>query len=237
MGSGATVSVPASMLPASSRFATRPRMWLACPSMRRKNSSISARDASGASSTVPAEPLIEASGARSSWLTILRNSARWRSRSSNGARSCIVTMTEASFSSSPERIGVRLISVRTLRPSGTDSSTSSARIGAASSSRPASGSSPSPTSRPSGKRHVTTSSNCSGGESGVRISSTMRRASRFTDATRPLPASNTTTPTGEVSTSASSQPAPAPPRGACARSRSPRPPARRTAPGSPRPPA
>ena len=57
VGSGATVSVPASMLPASSRSATRPRMWLACPSMSRKNSIISARDARPvASSTVPAEP-------------------------------------------------------------------------------------------------------------------------------------------------------------------------------------
>ena len=37
----------------------------------------------------------------------------------------------------------------------------------------------------------------------MRISSTRRCASRFTDATRPLPASSTTTPTGEVSTSAS----------------------------------
>ena len=66
-GSGATVSVPASMLPASRRFAMRPLMWSACPSMMRKNCSISARGGTGAAaSTVAVDPLIEVSGARSS---------------------------------------------------------------------------------------------------------------------------------------------------------------------------
>ena len=160
VGSGATVSVPASMLPASSRFAIRPRMWLACPLMRWKSSSISAREAAGAaSSTVPAEPLIDTSGARSSWPTILRNFAHCRS-------------------------------------------SSSARIGAVPSIRRAGGRSASETSCPSDRRHVSTPSSCSGGEPGVGVSSTMRCASRLTDATRQLPASNTTTHTGEVSTSA-----------------------------------
>ena len=91
-GSGATVSVPASMLPASRRFAMRPLMWSACPSMMRKNWSSSAWGGTGtAPSTVAVEPLIEVSGARSSWLTIPRNSARCRSSSSSGARSCMVT--------------------------------------------------------------------------------------------------------------------------------------------------
>ena len=126
-GSGCTVSVPASMLPASSRSAIRPRMWSACPPMMRKNCTISAWEGSvAASSTVAAEPLIEVSGARSSWLTMPRNSARCRSSSSSGSRSCMVTTTDTTPPSG-ERIGVTFKSVRTLRPSGTESSTSSAR--------------------------------------------------------------------------------------------------------------
>ena len=202
-GSGATVSVPASMLPASSRFAMRPRMWSACPSMMRKNWSISAWGGGGAApSTVAVEPLIEVSGARSSWLTIPRNSDRCRSSSSSGSRSCMVTTTDTSSPSS-EWIGVTLMSVRTLRPSGTDSSISSARIVVASSSCRARGNSSSEISCPSACRNVITSRSCSVGWPGVRIPSTMRWASRLNDTGRPVLASKTTTPTGEVSTRAS----------------------------------
>ena len=187
-------------------------MWSACPSMMRKNWSSSAWGGTGtAPSTVAVEPLIEVSGARSSWLTIPRNSARCRSSSSSGARSCMVTTTDTTPPSS-ERIGVTLMSIRTLRPSGTDSSTSSARIVVALPSCRARGNSSRETSRPSECRHVITSSSCSGGRPGVRSPSTMRRASRLNETGWPVPASNTATPTGEVSMSAS--------RSARARSRS-----------------
>ena len=63
-------------------------MWSACSSMIRKNCSISAGSGTGAAfSTVAVEPLMEVSGARSSWLTMSRNSARSRSSSSSAVRS------------------------------------------------------------------------------------------------------------------------------------------------------
>ena len=80
VGSGDTESVPVSMRPASRRSLMRPRMWSVCSTMMRKNSRISARSSvDEVSSRVAAEPLIEVSGARSSWLTMSRNSARDRS--------------------------------------------------------------------------------------------------------------------------------------------------------------
>ena len=95
--------------------------------MTRKNWRISARSgARETPSTAVAEPLMALSGVRSSWLTMDRNSARWRSSSSSGARSCRVTTID-STAPSAERIGVALTSVVTLRPSGTDSVISSAR--------------------------------------------------------------------------------------------------------------
>ena len=127
VGSGYTESVPESMRPTSSRSPIRARIASACSSTIRKNSRISAGSRSGlAFSTVAAEPLIEVSGARSSWLTMPRNSARRRSSSSSGARSCTVTTTD-STAPSAEWMGVALTSVVTLRPSGTESSISSAR--------------------------------------------------------------------------------------------------------------
>ena len=131
-----------------------------------------------------------------------RNSARCRSNASSGARSCMVTTTDTTSSSS-ERIGVTLTSVRTLRPSGTESSISSARIVVALSSCWARGYSSRENSRPSWCRHVITSSSCSVGRPGVRSPSAIRRASRLNETARPVPASKTTTPTGEVSTRAS----------------------------------
>ena len=116
-GSGATDSVPVSMRPASSRSPIRLSMRSACSSMMRKNCVTSAGPKMReARSTVAAEPLIEVSGARSSWLTRPRNSARMRSSSRSGSRSCMVTTTEASAPSGPW-IGVALMSVVTLRPS------------------------------------------------------------------------------------------------------------------------
>ena len=100
----------------------------------------------------------------------------------------MVTTTDTTPPSS-ERIGVTLMSVRTLRPSGTDSSTSSARIVVALPSCRARGNSSRETSRPSECRHVITSSSCSGGRPGVRSPSTMRRASRLNETGWPVPAS------------------------------------------------
>ena len=203
VGSGATDSVPESMRPASSRSATSPRMCAACSKMMRWNSRISAgSSASDSSSSATAEPVIDVSGVRSSWLTSARNSVRRRSVSSSGARSCMVTTTEPVSGASPG-IGVALTSVRTLRPSGTESTTSSERTVSGSANCRASGNSASDTSRPSARRQTTISSRSSSEPPGARRLSTMRRASRLYDAAPPLPPSNTTTPTGEVSTSAS----------------------------------
>ena len=119
-GSGATESVPASMRPASNKSPIRPRMWSACWAMMRWNSCISAwSSVSDSSSSVTAEPLMEVSGWRNSWLTRARNSVRNRSVSSSGARSCIVTNTVVALPL--PGIGVTLMRVRTLRPSGTES--------------------------------------------------------------------------------------------------------------------
>ena len=94
-GSGATVSVPDSMRPVSSRSPITPGIWLACSAMMQWNSRISAGSSFAASSSsVAAEPLIAASGSRSSWLTKPGNSVRSSSISSSGTKSCMVTTTE-----------------------------------------------------------------------------------------------------------------------------------------------
>ena len=172
-------------------------MRSACWSMMRWNARSSARSSARAGrSSVAVTPLMEMSGARSSWLTMARNSARRRSVSSSAARSCIVTTT-VSASPPPVRMGVALTSMRTLRPSGTESSTSAARR------RSARLSSSSVTSRPSARREVSTSRKRSSDPSGASSPARMRFASRLTVSGLPLRASSTTTPTGEVSTSAS----------------------------------
>ena len=101
------------------------------------------------------------------------------------------------------RIGVALISVRTLRPSGTESTTSSERSVSPLLRCCATGNSRKLTSRPSARRNEITSRSCSGGRPGRRRLSAIRRASRLRDTARPLCASSTATPTGEVSTRAS----------------------------------
>ena len=114
----------------------------------------------------------------------------------------MVTTTEL-IASPSARIGVALIRVLTLRPSGTESATSSARTVSPLASVCSSGISASDTSRPSARRTEITSRSCSGGRPGMRRLSTMRRASRLNETGRPARASKTTTPTGEVSTRAS----------------------------------
>ena len=202
-GPGETDTVPESMRPASSRSPIRPRMWLACSTMMRWNSRISAGSSAAASSiSVVAEPLMAASGSRSSWPTRPRNSVRSRSISSSGARSWTAITTDPMAPSSA-RIGVALTSARTLRPSGTESTTSSPTIVSPVCSSSATGYSLKLTSLPSERRNDITSRSCSCGRPGGRRLSAIRRASRLTDTARPLAASNTTTPTGEVSTRAS----------------------------------
>ena len=148
------------------------------------------------------EPLMEVSGARSSWLTMPRNSARNRSSSSSDARSCRVTTIDTAVPSA-ERMGVALTSSVTLRPSGTESTTSSARTVSAPLITRVIGNSASATSRPSENRHVSAPSSCSGEEPGVLSLPASRRASRLNDTGWPVAASKTATPTGEVSTRAS----------------------------------
>ena len=143
-----------------------------------------------------------ASGVRSSWLTSPRNSARSRSSSSSGARSCMVTTTAATAPSSPW-IGVALTSIDTLRPSGAESTISSARTVPAFASSAASAASSRAISRPSPNRQVTVAGNPAPSPSAARNGATSRSASRFDDSGRPVRASRTITPTGVVSISAS----------------------------------
>ena len=150
-GSGDTDSVPVTMRPWSSSSPIMPRMRSAWSSMTRKNCSISAGSGAGeAPRTVAVEPLIEISGVRSSWLTMPRNSARMRSISSSGSRSCSVTTTLRTVPSSAW-IGVELTRVVTLRPSGTESVISSARTLSPAPNSCASGNSVKATSRPSAR--------------------------------------------------------------------------------------
>ena len=202
-GSGATDSVPVSMRAASSRSPIRACMWSACSSTMRKNSRAwDGSRAAGSPSAVAAQPLIDTSGACSSWLTMPRNSARSRSSSSRGVRSCRVTTSDSTAPSSA-RIAVALTSAVTLRPSGTSSTISSARMVVASLSICARPNPFSAISAPSARRTLSNWSRSSTERPGMRRFPTMRCASRLNDATRPPRASNTTTPTGEVSISAS----------------------------------
>ena len=100
-GSGLTSSAPVSMRATSSSAPTRSFMWSAWSSMMRKNWRITPGSRSVADpSAVAAEPLMDVRGARSSWLTVARNSARSRSCSASGVRSCSVTTKEVSSPSS-----------------------------------------------------------------------------------------------------------------------------------------
>ena len=93
--------------------------------------------------------------------------------------------------------------VLTRRPSGTRRTISSARTVSPEFSTRARGYSLKETSLPSARRKVTASSNCSRLWSGSRSPDTIRRASWLIDDSWPVPASKTTTPTGEVFTSVS----------------------------------
>ena len=171
--------------------------------MIRKNWSISAGSRSdAASSRVVAEPLMVESGVRSSWLTMPRNSARSRSISSSGVRSCNVTTTD-STSPCSERMGVALTRVATDRPSGAWITISSARTASPVLSAWARGNSARETSRPSARRKLSTSRSCSAEPPGIHRPLTILLASRLIEVSAPVPASNTRTPTGEVLTRAS----------------------------------
>ena len=145
---------------------------------------------------------MEISGARSSWLTRLRNSVRCRSTSSKGARSCIVATYDSTAPSAP-RMGVALTSVVTVPPPGTENVNSSARTVSPALNCWTSVPSASATSLPSTRRQVRSFGNSSTGQSGVRSGSAIRLASRFANTSLPVLPSKTTTPTGEVSTSVS----------------------------------
>ena len=128
VGSGEIASVPVSMRATSSRSPTSACMRSICESMMWKNCRDSVGfSVAGGSSSVATDPFSVVSGVRSSWLTIARNSARMRSISWSAVMSCIV-MTIVSTSPPSARIGVAFTSVVTLRPSGDDSTTSSARM-------------------------------------------------------------------------------------------------------------
>ena len=199
-GSGLTGSAPVSMRATSSRSDTRAFMWSAWSRMIRTNWRTTAGSRSATESRiVVADPLMEVRGILSSWLTMARNSARSRSGSLTSAMSWRVTTID-SMTPSPETMGVAFSSRVRLRPSGTLMTTSSARTVSPDCSASATGNSISETTRPSALLKVTTSSRSSSGWSGPRSPSTIRRASRLKDLGRPVAASKTATPTGEVST-------------------------------------
>ena len=157
-GSGDTGRVPVSMRATSSRSPIRWRMLSDWSRMIRRNWVISAGSRSGAfSSRVSVEPLMAARGVRSSWLTMPRNSARSRSRSSSGVMSWM-EMTTDSTSPSSERMGVALTRAVMLRPSGARSTISSACTVSPVISPWDRGNSSRETSRPSARRKVSTSS-------------------------------------------------------------------------------
>ena len=205
-GSGLTESVPVSMRATSSRAATRSCMWSACSSMMRKNWRTRAGSTSaGEPSTVAVEPLMEVRGARSSWLTVARNSARSRSISLTSAMSCRV-ITIDSTSPPSERMGVALSSTVTLRPSGASRTISSLRTVSPALSSSARGSPLREGSRPSLRRKVTTPSRSSGVWCGSSRLSTIRSASGLRVPGVPVAVSMTATPTGEVSIRVSRSP-------------------------------
>ena len=203
-GSVASESEPVSIWAESIRSAISLRMCSACASMMRKNCCDSAALSPDADSiAVEEHPLMDTSGAVSSWLTMPRNSPRWRSCSSMGVMSCRVTTTEATSSSS-EMMGVALTSVVTFLPSGVSRRISSARtVTDSCNTRTRAGYSSGSISRPSARRTVSASSTSMTEVPGLQTSPAMRRVSWFWDTTSPLRASNTTTATGEVLTSAS----------------------------------
>ena len=198
VGSGEIESVPVSIRAASRRSLISSRIRSAWVSMIRWNWRVSEgpRDAEG-SSNVAAEPLIEERGARSSWLTVARNSARSRSSSSRGAMSCKVTTTDSIWPSS-ERIGVAFTSTAADRPPGASITTFSARTGSPASSTSVRGDSRRLISLPSARRTLTASVSCSAGCPGVRSPSKILLASWLTDTGALVLVSKTSTPTGAV---------------------------------------
>ena len=168
----------ASALVMPSRPLMRSRMWSAWSSMRPKNWPTSA-ESSGIdeSRTVAAAPLIDVSGARSSWLTVARKSARSRSRSCSGVMSWRVATTDTSSPSS-ERIGVAFTRVVTSLPSGRLITSSSACTVSPLWTARTTGRSSKATLDPSTRRHVSPLRSCAARASAA-CSPTMRRASRL----------------------------------------------------------
>ena len=155
-----------------------------------------------APSTAAAEPLMAANGARSSWLTMPRNSARSRSSASSGSRSCQghhqrddVSALVADRCRVDERAHASPVGHRQLHLLGAHRRGVADRAGQ------------------SQLCHYHFAAVAEAAGQGLerllrrrlrrQQPSTMRRASGLIDAGRPVPASSTTTPTGEVSTSAS----------------------------------
>ena len=161
-------------------------MASAWPSMMRKNWRASASSRGNEEpNTAAEEPLIATKGVSSSRLTMVKNSARNRSNSTRGVRSCMVTTIEANAPSS-EWIGVALISVRTDRPSGTRMTISSARTVSPLLNARAKGNSLNGYSRPSARRTVMTPRSRSGGIPGPPKSSMIRAASWLKDTRTPV---------------------------------------------------
>ena len=120
--------MPVSMRATSSRSLIRSRIRSLWDLMMRMNCTISAESRElKDSSMVSTDPLMEVRGARSSWLTIPRNSARIFSSSFRAVISCRVTTTVSTSLSSSERNGVALTRTVIDRPSGTLRTISSAR--------------------------------------------------------------------------------------------------------------
>ena len=109
----------------------------------------------------------------------------------------MVTITDSTPPSSVG-MGVALMMVVMLRPSGTWMTISSARMVSPVLSACDKGKSRREISRPSARRTVIAASRSSADWSGLRRPSTILLASRFSDTGAPVRASKTTTPTGEV---------------------------------------
>ena len=203
-GSGVTGNVPVSMRATSSSSLIRPRIRSVWDLMMRMNCTTSAESrALNDSSRVSADPLMEVRGARSSWLTIPRNSARSLSSSFRDVMSCRVTTTVSNSLSSSERDGVALTRTVIDRPSGTLRTISSARTVSPALSAWAMDRSSMDISLPSARRSVRFSRNPCGDWSGFHTLPRILLVSRLKEIGAPVRAWKTATPTGEVSISAS----------------------------------
>ena len=151
---------------------------------------------------VVTDPLMAASGKRSSWPITPKNSERSRSASASGVRSCTATTTD-STAPSTERIGVAFTNTTMLRPSGNSTVISSSRTVSPKFSKSSTERPPSKTPRPSARRKVPASIKSWRELIDKPKSPHSRLATWLTDVTAPVAASNTNTLIGAVFTSAS----------------------------------